>query len=161
MTLLAGKDALHVQGAFFVYFLIMFSKYVLELEKHAPVVKMMFDFSAWIVGLCAVAITFQLPYANLFFNVYSSIFFAGLLVVAIRACVENYFDGARYYLIALSVYMPAMALMTLTFNGLISNQDYMRYAFVLGSLFEILFFTFILIKRYSLKEHAAIKDVAG
>ena len=152
------KDALHVIGASLVFFLIMFSKHLLKLEKHSPVIKMMFDFSAWIVAISGLAIVFQVPYANLFFNIYSSIFFMGLLIVAIRAWLMNYFIQAKYYLIALAFYMPTMGLMTLTYNGFLSNQDYTRYSFIIGSFIEVLVFSYILILKYNERNRYLHKD---
>ena len=142
------KDALHALGGVFVFFLVMFSKHVLELQKNAPVAKMMFDFSAWVIGMCVVAIIIQIPYTNLFFNIFSSFFFTGLVVVAIKAWNKSYFKLAKLYLIALVIYMPTMAMMTLSYNGFISNQDITRYAYVGGSIVEILIFSFILLRRY-------------
>ena len=90
----------------------------------------------------------QIPNANLFFNIFSSLFFLLLLFTSIRAWISDYFIRARYYLIALVIYMPTMALMTLTYNGLLPNVDLTRYAFTVGSIIEILFFSFILVSHY-------------
>lgn len=141
-------EALHSIGALFVFFLVLFSKELLELKKHAPLIAKLFNFSAIIVIICSVSIALKIPYINLFFNIFSSLFFMLLLAVAIRAWIHNYFTGARYYLIALVLYMPTMALMTLTYNGLIPNTDPTRYAFTAGSFIEILFFSFILANRF-------------
>ena len=44
--------------------------------------------------------------------------------------------------------MPTMGLMTLTFNGILDNTDISRYAFLVGSFIEIIFFTLILTNKY-------------
>ena len=42
-----------------------------------------------------------------------------------------------------------MGLMTLTFNGVLENTDINRYAFLVGSFIEIIFFTLILSNKYN------------
>ena len=141
-------EALHSIGALFVFFLVLFSKELLKLKQYAPLIDKLFNFSAVIIFICSVSIALKIPYINLFFNIFSSLFFTLLLMAAIKAWTHNYFTGARYYLMALVIYMPTMALMTLTYNGLIPNSDPTRYAFAVGSFIEILFFSFILANRF-------------
>lgn len=154
------KDALHAIGTLVVLFLILFSKQLLELERHAPLASKLFKISAAVVFLSGIFITLQVPYINLFFNIFSSLFFTMLIIVSVKAWRNNYFKGARYYLIALLVYMPSMALMTLTYNGLLPNNDFTRYSFALGSFIEILFFSFILVSKYG-EEKYIRKEIQG
>jgi len=142
------SEGLHVVGTIVVLFLVLFSGRFLELEKRMPMVNKLFKISAAVFLLFALLITQDIPYACLSFNIYSSLFFALLLVVAVKAWYQGLI-GARYYLIALIIYMPAMGLMTLTFNGVLENTDINRYAFLLGSFIEIIFFTLILTNKYS------------
>lgn len=141
-------EGLHAIGTLVVGFLILFSKQILQLPKNLPLTSKLFTFFAVVVFLSGVAITMQLPRANLFFNIFSSLFFAALIVVSIKAWRYHYFKEARYYLIALMVYMPTMGLMTLTYNGVLAYFDITRYAFTFGSLVEILCFSFILVSKY-------------
>ena len=141
-------EALHSIGALFVLYLVLFSRELLRLKEHAPLSAKLFNFSAIIIFASSVGIALKIPHINLFFNVFSSLFFMLLLISSIRAWIHNYFTGARYYLIALILYMPTMALMTLAYNGLIPNATPTRYAFTVGSFIEILFFSFILANRF-------------
>jgi len=141
-------DALHAIGTLVVFFLVLFTNELLDLKHKSPLIAKLFRVSAIIIFTCGVLISMKIPHINLFFNIFSSLFFLLLLFTSIRAWVNNYFIRARYYLIALVIYMPTMALMTLTYNGLLPNIDLTRYAFTVGSIIEILFFSFILVSHY-------------
>jgi diguanylate cyclase (GGDEF)-like protein len=141
------SQGLHVIGTIVVLFLVLFSGRFLELSTRMPMIDRVFKASAAIFLLFGLLISQDTPYACLAFNIYSSLFFTLLLVVAIKAFYQG-LVGARYYLIALIIYMPAMGLMTLTFNGLLENTDINRYAFLAGSFIEIIFFTLILTNKY-------------
>ncbi|WP_223890772.1 EAL domain-containing protein [Sulfurovum sp. TSL6] len=142
------SEGLHVVGTIVVLFLVLFSGRFLELQKRMPMIDKLFKISAAVFLLFALLISQDIPYACLMFNIYSSLFFTLLLVIAVKAWYQGLI-GARYYLIALIIYMPAMGMMTLTFNGVLDNTDINRYAFLAGSFIEIIFFTLILSNKYS------------
>jgi diguanylate cyclase (GGDEF)-like protein len=141
------NEGLHTVGTIVVMFLVLFSADFLELKKRMPLIDNIFKVSAVIFFLFALLISQNVPYTCLMFNIYSSLFFTLLLVVAVKSFYQGLI-GARYYLIALIIYMPAMGLMTLTFNGILDNTDISRYAFLAGSFIEIIFFTLILTNKY-------------
>lgn len=141
-------EGVHAVGTLVVFFLVLFSREFLNLKKFLPTIATLFKTLAIMFLLFTFAITMKIPYASLLFNIVSSLFFTLLLIVSIKAWRENYTPTARYYLLALIIYMPSMGMMTLTYNGLIPNQDFTRYAFVLGSFTEIVFFSFVLASRY-------------
>lgn len=142
------SNALHAIGTLVVFFLILFSRELLELKKHVPLIDRLFKIFAAIILVSGLGMTLAVPHINLFFNIVSSLFFMLLLTASIKAWIHNYVPSARYYLIALIIYMPTMALMTLTYNGFIPNVDISRYAFMLGSFVEILFFSLILVNKF-------------
>ena len=141
-------DALHAIGSLVVLTLAIFSRELLQVAQHSDILNRLFKISITVIFLCFVGITLQVPHINLFFNLFSSAFFMLLLFTSIKAWKEHYFSTARLYLIALIIYMPTMALMTMTYNGLIGNTGITRYAFAGGSFLEILFFSFILAHRF-------------
>jgi diguanylate cyclase (GGDEF)-like protein len=140
-------EGLHVVGTFVVMFLVLFSGHFLELKKRMPLIDKLFKVSVVIFAFFSLLISQNIPNSSLIFNIYSSLFFTLLLIVAVRVWYQGLL-GARYYLIALIIYMPTMGLMTLTFNGILDNTDINRYAFLLGSFIEILFFSLILTNKY-------------
>ncbi|HSR74637.1 MAG TPA: EAL domain-containing protein, partial [Sulfurovum sp.] len=141
------SEGLHTVGTIVVMFLVLFSAKFLELQQRMPLMDRFFKISAAIFLLFALLISQNVPHVCLTFNIYSSLFFTLLLVVAIKSWYQGLI-GARLYLIALIIYMPTMALMTLTFNGMLDNTDISRYAFLGGSFLEIIFFSLILTSKY-------------
>jgi len=141
------SDALHTVGTIVVMFMVLFSGAFLELRERLPKMQRLFNTFALIFALFAVLIALKVPYTSLVFNIVSSIFFTLLLFVSIKVWLQGYLK-AQYYLIALIIYMPSMALMTLTFNGLIENTELSRYSFIAGSFIEIIFFSLLLVNRF-------------
>ncbi|MDH5710651.1 MAG: sensor domain-containing diguanylate cyclase [Gammaproteobacteria bacterium] len=142
------KNALHAIGALMTLFMVLFSRELLRLKEHVPTIDKIFGLAAAIIFLCGLGIAIDMQQINLPFNIIASLFYMSLLVVAVKAWQQSYFNGAGYYLVALAVYMPGMVTMTLTYNGLISNHDVTRYTFAVGSFVEILFFSFILVNQF-------------
>jgi len=142
------KEGLHATGALVILFLILFSSEFLNLRIRSPRTHIAFLTFGVAATFFFFAITFNLPYINLIFNIYASVFFTLLTLSSYRAWRGNYSYCARYYLIALMIYMPTMGIMTLTYNGLLPNNDITRYSYILGSFIEILFFSFVLASRY-------------
>ncbi len=142
------SEGLHVVGTFVVLFLVLFSGRFLELKKRMPLIDKFFKISVAVFLLFALLISQNVPYSSLIFNIYSSFVFTLLLIVAIKAWYQGLIS-ARYYLIALMIYMPTMGLMTLTFNGILDNTDISRYAFLAGSFIEIIFFSLLLTNKYN------------
>jgi len=141
------NEGLHTIGTLVVLFMMLFSGVYLELEKRLPKIDLLFRIFAGIFVLCGITIALDTPFSSLSFNILSSMFFALLLFVVIK----EFFKGdikARYYLLAIMLYMPTMGLMTLTFNGFIDNTDVSRYSFILGSFVEIVFFSMLLVNRF-------------
>jgi len=97
------SQGLHVVGSIVVVFLILFSGHFLELKKHMPLMDKLFKISVAVFLLFALLISQDLPYSCLLFNIYSSLFFSLLLIVAIKSWYAGLI-GARYYLIAHAYY---------------------------------------------------------
>ena len=141
------NEGLHAIGTLVVLFMTLFSGIFLELKERLPRIHRTFKFFAVIFVICTISITMKVPYSSLFFNLISSVFFTLLLITAIKVLLQGDIK-ARYYLIALVIYMPTMGMMTLTFNGLLENTDITRYAFLMGSFIEIIFFSILLVNRF-------------
>ena len=140
-------QGLHAVGALLILFLLLFSSKFLKLQTKMPFIYKLFQVFAVLFFLFAMLISFGVPYVSFIFNIVSSIYFMILLFVTIKIWREGSMS-AKYYLIALMIFLPTMALMTLTFNTIIDNTDISRYSFLLGALLEFTFFTLILTNRY-------------
>ena len=147
------NHGLHVTGALTVMLLTLFSGEFLELKQRISRMYKVFNAFALTFFILALAIAVDIAYASLIFNLISSVFFALLLFISIKVWREGHLE-MRYYLIALFIYMPTMGMLTLTFNGLIPNHDLTRYAFLLGTFVEVVFFNSLMISHY----HIIFKD---
>lgn len=141
------EQGLHVIGTIVLAFMALFSKVFLELEKYFPKMNRLFKLFATCFLFLGILIHLEIPYVTLIFNIFSTLFIAILLVLAIKIWLIGKLQ-TPYYLIALMIYMPTMGMMVLTFNGLLENTNFTRYAFLFGALIEIIFFSLILAKRF-------------
>jgi len=141
------NEALHVTGSWVILFSALFALEFLELKEHLFKMYNLFLFVVLFFGLLGVLISLKIPYTSFAFNIAASMFFFLLLFASIKVYLLGYLK-MRYYLLALMLYMPTMAMMTLTFNNIIENNDITRYAFAYGSILEILFFNSLMINRY-------------
>lgn len=147
------NEALHATGAIFILFLVLFSAEYFELKERYEKMYITFHIFALMFFIFAVLITMKTPYASPIFNIVSSIFFTLLLIMSIKVYLEGHLT-MRYYLIAMFFYMPTVTLMTLNFNNIIENNELTRYAYVYGSMIEVLFFNSLMINRY----HLAVQE---
>jgi signal transduction histidine kinase len=141
------EQGIHVVGTVVLTFMALFSKTFLELEKYFPKMNRLFKLFATLFLILGVLIHFDVSYAALIFNLLSAVFITLLLILAVKIWLLGKLQ-TPYYLIALMIYMPTMGMMVLTFNGLLENTAFTRYAFLFGALIEIIFFSLILAKRF-------------
>lgn len=140
-------EGLHVLGQLVLFTLLLFSIEFLKLQETFPSMKKVFNYLALGALFFALLLSQNLPYAT----VASNIFFSGTLLFIIYVAVrvlKNGFDGAKYYLIALMLFLPTMAMMAMNFNAMLVNNDFTRYAFLAGAFVEIFLFTILLTNRY-------------
>lgn len=144
------NKGLHVAGTVVMAFMALFSAEFLELDTYFPKMARVFKLFTGMFLLFGVLIHLGAPHAALLFNLFSSVFVTILLILAVKTWLLGEIK-TPYYLIALIVYMPMMGLMVLTFNAVVENTNFTRYAFLFGALVEIIVFSFLLAKRF----HAA------
>lgn len=141
------NEGLHVVGTFVLITLILFSDTFLHLDEHLKFAHKFFQVSIGVFLIFAVLIFNNVPYTSLLFNVYSIVFFAILFYASIKAYRHGYI-GAKYYLVALTIYSAMMGIMILTFNAILDYTLMNRHLFVAGAFVEIIFFTLILASKY-------------
>jgi two-component system, sensor histidine kinase LadS len=141
------QEGLHTIGQITLLSLLLFSSEFLELKKTYPKMeKVFFQLSAG-AFIFAVLLSQNIPYAT----VASNIYFCGALITIVYVAIvvlKRGFEGAKYYLIALMLYLPSMTLMAMNFNTILPNTDITRYSFLGGAFLEIFLFTLILTNRY-------------
>jgi len=141
------QEGLHVLGQLVLFSLLLFTIEFLNLHKTYPSMKKVFSYLSLGALFFALLLSQNLPYST----IASNVFFSGTLIfivyVAVRV-LRNGFDGAKYYLIALMLFLPAMAMMAMNFNAMLVNNDFTRYTFLAGAFVEIFLFTILLTNRY-------------
>ncbi len=141
------QEGLHVLGQLVLCSLLLFSMEFLKLSKTYPVMEKAFKYLAIGAFIFALLLSQNIPYAT----VASNVFFSGTLIFIVYVAVKvlnNGFSGAKYYLVALMLFLPVMAMMAMNFNAMLANNDFTRYTFLAGAFVEIFLFTILLTNRY-------------
>ena len=133
-----------------VMFLILFSSEFLNVKKHLSKAYKPLNIFGYIFGILAVLIFFSFEPWFEVMHILASGVFAVLFTVSILILRKQKDKNTKYYLLAMSIYMITMTLMSAMSNGWIENNDINRYSFLYGSFFEILFFTLLLTNRFYL-----------
>ncbi|MEA1955444.1 MAG: 7TM diverse intracellular signaling domain-containing protein [Campylobacterota bacterium] len=94
--------------------------------------------------LCFIDFNTWIPKISLL----SLITYLVLLYTAIRSYFKN-ISKAHYYLFTMMFYITTVIMMSSMVNGLLEINDINRYAFILGSFFEILIFNLLLANKFS------------
>lgn len=140
-------EGLHTLGQLTLLSLLLFSSEFLELKKSYPKMEKIFFYLSVGAFIFAILLSQDVPYSTIASNVY----FSGVLITIIYVAIsvlKRGFSGAKYYLIALMLYLPSMTLMAMNFNTILPNTDITRYSFLGGAFLEIFLFTLILTNRY-------------
>ena len=141
------KEGLHVLGQLVLFALLLFTIEFLQLHKTYPGMKKVFNYLSLATLFFALLLSQNIPYSTIASNVFFSGTLLFIVYVAVRV-LRNGFDGAKYYLIALMLFLPAMAMMAMNFNAMLVNNDFTRYTFLAGAFVEIFLFTILLTNRY-------------
>lgn len=141
------QEGLHVLGQLTLFTLLLFSIEFLELKRTYPLMQKVFHYLAAGSLFFALLLSQDTPYSTVVSNLFFSAVLITIVMVAIKV-LRGGFDGAKYYLIALMLYLPSMAIMAMNFNTLLPNNDITRYSFLGGAFVEIFLFTLILTNRY-------------
>jgi len=158
------QEGLHVLGILTLFALLQFSIEFLDLKSNYPLMKKVFHYLSVVSIIFAFLLAQNIPYATISSNIFFSAVLILIVYVAIKLFKEG-FNGAKYYLIALMLYLPSMAIMAMNFNTLLANTDITRYTFLGGAFLEVFVFTLILTNRYRtvnnekmIAQHALIQE---
>jgi len=136
----------------FIMFLILFSSEFLNVKKILPKLYKPLNIFAYTFGALALLIVVSFEPWFEVMNILASVLFLVLLGTAflIHNKVDNkaHNKDIKYYILAITVYMLSVSLMSAMVNGWIENNDINRYSFLFASLFEIIIFTLLLTNRF-------------
>ena len=141
------QEGLHVLGQLVLFTLLLFTIEFLNLHRTYPAMKKVFNYLSLGALFFGLLLSQNLPYSTIASNVFFSGTLLFIVYVAVRVSRDG-FDEAKYYLIALMLFLPAMAMMAMSFNAMLVNNNFTRYTFLAGAFVEILLFTILLTNRY-------------
>ena len=141
------QEGLHVLGQLVLLALLLFTIEFLKLYRTSPGMEKVFQYLSLGAFIFALLLSQNLPYSTVASNIYFSGTLLFIVYMAIKV-LKSGFEGAKYYLIALMLFLPTMAMMAMNFNAMLSNNDFTRYTFLAGAFIEIFFFTILLTNRY-------------
>lgn len=150
------SHGLHTVGAIVLMFMSLFSRNFLGFHYDYPILNRVFQGFTVLFGIFAFMMSMDIPHFTLVFNVVAFIFMILLLVLAIKKPKEKNIQ-MQYYLYALVIYMPTMAMMALTFDALLINTDVTRYSFLVSGMIEIILFSLILVSRFHIAKYDEIR----
>ncbi len=142
-------DILQLTIPVFFALLIFFSQAILETKKHFPTLhKILMGF----VGICSISfiwMSISMKTGFEFVNIVAAPLLPFLMFVAIKSLYSHH-NIAKIYLIALSIYLTGMTLLSLMALGALPYNIYLSNAATIGSFFEILFFSLLLAYRINI-----------
>ena len=139
-------DLLQITIPIFFIFFILFSQAILETKKHFPVLHKILS-SFIIVCLVSLVWMFISMHSGFYFmNAAAAPIFPFLLIVSFWALYHKH-NAAKIYLIALSIYIVGMSLLSLLALGLLPYNLILSHAAMIGSFFEIILFSLLLAYR--------------
>ncbi len=137
-------------------FFILFSNELLDIKKYLPKLYKLMNALVFIL-------IFLLPLIIIKFDpwfevsvVIVSFTSVLLLFISIYIFIKGHIE-AKYYVLALSVYMFTLILLSFMTSGLLPNNNITHNSFLFGSLFEITIFSLILANRFHKNQNEKIK----
>ncbi len=139
-------DLLQITIPIFFILLILFSQSILETKKYFKILNTILNV---FILVCIVSLLWMLISMHAgfhFMNMAAAPLLPFLLVVAFWALYNNH-KIAKIYLIALSIYISGMSLLSLLALGILPYSIVMSHAAMIGSIFEIILFSLLLAYR--------------
>lgn len=139
-------DILQITIPIFFIFLILFSQQLLETKSNFTYLHKILNGFIVICLFSLVLMLISMPIGFNFTNIIAAPLLPFLLFTAFRSLRKKH-TVAKIYLIALTTYITGMLLLSLMALGLLPYSVKLSYAAMIGSFFEVIFFSFLLIYR--------------
>lgn len=150
-------DLLQMTIPVFFTLLILFSQRILETKKIFPFLHKILNgfivvsFISFILMVISMHIGFE------FMNIVAAPLLPFLFFVAFWALYKHH-NVAKIYLIALTVYISGMILISLLALGILPYSITLSYSAMIGSFFEVIFFSLLLAYRINLVRKEVIES---
>ena len=142
-------NLLQVSIPIFFIFLILFTQSILKTKKQFPIIHKILNSSIIVSGISLVWMLISMHTGFLFMNLISTIMIPLLLILSFWAAYKNK-TVAKVYLIALSIFILGMSIISLLALGLLPYSILLSNAPIIASSFEIILFSFLLAYRINL-----------
>lgn len=149
-------DFLQITIPVFFALLIFFSQAILETKKLFPKIHKILHFFIAVCGISFIWMLISMKTGFEFVNIVAAPLLPYLLFVAFWALYKQR-NVAKIYLLALSIYMIGMSLLSLMALGLLPYHIYLANAATIGSFFEILFFSLLLAYRINIVRQESLQ----
>lgn len=149
-------DLLQVTIPLFFIFFILFSQAILETKKYFPILHKILS-SFIIVCIISLLWMFISMHSGFYFmNAAAAPLFPFLIIVSFWALYHKH-NAAKIYLIALSIYIVGMSLLSLLALGILPYNLYLSHSAMIGSFFEIVLFSLLLAYRINTVRQDSLK----
>jgi PAS domain S-box-containing protein len=125
---------------------VFFSINLLNLRAYIPKTIRLLDLLMVMLFIFMLFINFSISPWYMLMNMLGSVILAVLFIAAIMGVYKGV-DKAKLYLIILILHIVSLAMMSNMYEGKLTNNDINQYSFMLVSLLEFVFFTFILANK--------------
>jgi len=139
-------DLLQMTIPIFFTLLIFFSQSILETKRHFKVLHRILNGFIVVCVVSLIWMSISMHSGFHFLNIAAAPLLPFLLIVAFWA-VYNNLRIAKIYLIALSIYIVGMILLSLLALGILPYSIALSHAAMIGSIFEIIMFSLLLAYR--------------
>lgn len=139
-------DLLQITIPLFFIFFILFSQAIVETKKYFPVLHKILS-SFILVCLVSLGLMFLSMHSGFYFINAAAIPLFPLLIVVSFGALHHKHHAAKIYLIALSIYIIGMSLLSLLALGILPYTLLLSHSAMIGSFFEIILFSLLLAYR--------------
>ncbi len=139
-------DLLQITIPTFFALLILFSQSILETKKHFPLLHKLLSLFIIVCIVSFIWMLISVQAGFYFMNIAAGPLLPLLLFVAFWALYNNH-NIAKLYLIALSIYILGMGLLSLLALGVLPYSIKLSHSAMIGSFFEVIFFSLLLAYR--------------
>jgi len=133
----------------FFLFLILFTQSILKTKRYFPLIHKTMNSFIFISAIALIWMLIEMHSGFLFMNLISTIIIPLLFILSFWASYKNK-TIAKIYLIALSIFILGMSLISLLALGILPYSIQLSRAPIIASFFEIILFSFLLAYRINL-----------
>ena len=130
-------------------FLILFSNRVLNIKSSYPITYKILNLTLLFLLILVFWVSLDIEVGFTLLNIVSPYIFFTYLILSFMLILKKS-AIAKYYFIAMSIYLITMSLLILMIIGILPNNIYFRYLFIAGSFIELVMLSLILAFRINL-----------